>query len=84
MGTWLCSRRCITAWRTECGAPHLYEVLYDLEPGAPFDRPDTPALQGERIPARMGDGFTSATSFGEHPAPRRPHFLAISSCPPEG
>ena len=30
---------------------HLYEVLYDLEPGAPFDRPDTPALQGERIPA---------------------------------
>ena len=21
MGTWLCSRRCITAWRTECGAP---------------------------------------------------------------
>ena len=28
----------------------LYEVLYDLEPGALFERPDTPVLRGERIP----------------------------------
>ena len=28
----------------------FYEVLYDLEPGAPLERPDTPVLQGERIP----------------------------------
>jgi len=28
----------------------LYEVLYDLDPGAPLDRPDTPLLRGERIP----------------------------------
>ena len=28
----------------------LYEVLYDLEPDAPFDRPNTPVLEGERIP----------------------------------
>ena len=28
----------------------LYEVFYDLEPDAPFDRPDTPELEGERIP----------------------------------
>jgi WS/DGAT/MGAT family acyltransferase len=28
----------------------LYEVLCDLEPGAPLDRPDTPVLRGERIP----------------------------------
>ena len=28
----------------------LYEVLFDLEPGAPFGRPGTPVLQGERIP----------------------------------
>ncbi len=29
----------------------MYEVLYDLEPGAPLERPDTPELQGERIPS---------------------------------
>ena len=28
----------------------LYEVLCDLEPGAPLDRPDTLVLRGERIP----------------------------------
>jgi len=28
----------------------MYEVLYDPEPGAPIDRPDTPLVQGERIP----------------------------------
>ena len=28
----------------------LYEVLYDLEPDAPFGRPGTPMLHGERIP----------------------------------
>ena len=28
----------------------LYEVFCDLEPGAPFDRRDTPVLQGERSP----------------------------------
>src|SRR5664280_2496846 len=28
----------------------MYEVLYDPEPGAPLDRPDTPLVQGERIP----------------------------------
>ncbi len=28
----------------------LYGVLYDLEPGAPFVRPDTPVVQGERAP----------------------------------
>ncbi len=28
----------------------MYEVLYDLDPGAPLERPDTPVLQGERIP----------------------------------
>ncbi len=29
----------------------LYEVFYDLEPDGPFDRLDTPELQGERIPS---------------------------------
>ena len=28
----------------------LYGVLYDLEPGAPFERPNTPGVQGERTP----------------------------------
>jgi WS/DGAT/MGAT family acyltransferase len=28
----------------------IYEVLYDLEPEAPTDRPDTPELEGERVP----------------------------------
>ncbi len=27
----------------------LYEVFYDLDPGAPLERPDTRVLQGERI-----------------------------------
>ncbi len=30
---------------------HLYEVLYDLRPDAPLERPDTPTIRGERIPA---------------------------------
>jgi len=30
----------------------LYEVLFDLDPGAPFDRPGTPEIAGERIPPR--------------------------------
>jgi diacylglycerol O-acyltransferase len=28
----------------------LYEVLFDLDPGAPFERPGTPEIAGERIP----------------------------------
>ncbi len=28
----------------------MYEVLYDLEPDAPFERPGTPEIQDERIP----------------------------------
>ena len=28
----------------------LYEVLFDLDPGAPFDRPGTPEIAAERIP----------------------------------
>jgi len=31
-------------------AARLYEVLFDLEPGAPFERPGTPEVQAERIP----------------------------------
>ena len=29
----------------------LYEVLFDLDPGAPFDRPGTPEIAAERIPS---------------------------------
>jgi WS/DGAT/MGAT family acyltransferase len=31
-------------------AAHLYEVLFDLDPDAPLERPGTPELAGERIP----------------------------------
>ena len=32
---------------------HMYEALYDLESDAPLERPDTPVLQGERIPSGL-------------------------------
>ena len=60
---------------------HLYEVLYDLEPGAPFDRPDTPALQGERIPAGWEMALRALPRLASTPlrAARTSGYLVLSA-----
>ena len=40
----------------------------------PFRSARYARASGRANSRRMGDGFTGATSSGEHPAPRRPHF----------
>ena len=53
----------------------IYEVLYDLEPGAATHRPDTPVLEGERVPNGWEMTLRGTTPFGGYPAASRPHVL---------
>ena len=60
---------------------HLYEVLYDLDPGAPLDRPDTPVLQGERIPTGWEMALRALPRLASTPlrAARTSGYLALSA-----
>ena len=55
----------------------LYEVFYDLDPGAPRPARYTRA-SGRANPAWGGDGLASAAQADKHPAAGRPYF-----CPPQ-